>query len=220
MPAAGGPDEGDRPTLADRLRRALLKPEDPARPSRPPSPARAASVEELEAAVRYADDKERLIGLLAAPVSAAIGVIVTSALISNDPTGSRHVAVGVYHELEIVLLVLALAMLTLALRRRRLLLGVVMALYGLTLFNMHYLGFGVPFLIAGSWYLVRAYRAQRELREATGDGRVGPAGPGTGRGPTWRSARPRPSSRYTPPTPPRRGSPPRRSSTDRDKRAG
>lgn len=151
-----------------------------------------------------ADDRERGVGLLAAPVSGAITVVVTSALISNDPkSGARHVPPAVYHELEIALLVLSLGMVAFAMLRRRLLLGVVMALFGLALFNMHYWGFGIPYLIAGSWYLVRSYRMQREWREANGE--AGPPGgrPATGRsGPG--SARPDPSGRYTPPTAGRR----------------
>jgi hypothetical protein len=147
-----------------------------------------------------ADDRERGIGLLAAPVSGAIGVVVTSTLISNDPPASspHHVAVAVYHELLIALMVLALAMVVLAMLRRRLLLGVVMALFGLALFNMHYWGFGIPYLIAGSWYLVRSFRMQREWREANGEGGTPPGRRPTGRsGPP--SARPGASGRYTPP---------------------
>jgi hypothetical protein len=152
-----------------------------------------------------ADDKERAVGLLAAPVSGAITVLVTSALISNDPPAPRphHVPVAVYHELEIALLVLSLAMVVLALWRHRLLLGVVMALFGLALFNMHYWGFGIPYLIAGSWYLVRSYRMQREWREENGE--AGPRGGRPATGPSGpRSAKPGASGRYTPPTAGRR----------------
>lgn len=202
MRAGTSPEDEDRPTLGDRLRQAFLKPVDPA--SVPPAPA-PRSAAELEVVVRAADDKERAIGLLAAPVGAALAVLTTSALISNDPkSGRQHVPVAVYHELLIALMVLALAMLAFSMMRKRLLLGVAMALFGLALFNMHYWGFGVPFLIAGSWYLVRAYRLQREWREATGDlgGRPSssrsprPAGP--------RGARPGSSGRYTPPNASRR----------------
>lgn len=151
-----------------------------------------------------ADDRERAIGLLAAPISGAITVLVTSALISNDPkSGSRHVPVAVYHELEIALLVLSLAMVVLAMWRKRLLLGVVMALFGLALFNMHYWGFGIPYLIAGSWYLVRSYRMQREWREEHGE--VTPPGGGRAKGPSGPPGpRPGASGRYTPPTAGRR----------------
>ena len=57
------------------------------------------------------------------------------------------------------------------------------ALYGLAVFNLHWWGFGVPFVLVGAWYLVRAYRAQRALKEATGVGReAAPAVPGQHRG--------------------------------------
>ena len=49
------------------------------------APAEVSPLEELESQVRLANDKERLIGLLAAPVAAAIGIVVISTLIVNDP---------------------------------------------------------------------------------------------------------------------------------------
>ena len=166
------PDRVD-PTLADRLRRAFLKPEKPGstqgrRPSKPPS------VAELEAGVRGADDKERLIGLLAAPVAAAIGFLVIGSQIVNDPparlaNGSLnrlHVNVAVYHDVLLVLLALSVAMMTLALLRKRLFLGVATALYGLAMVNLRWWGFGLPFLMVGSWLIVRSYRLQRDLRDA------------------------------------------------------
>ena len=65
-----------------------------------------------------------------------------------------------------------------------------MALYGLSIFNLHYWGFGIPFLLFGSWYLVRAYRLQQKLQARPSESADG-AGPGRG-------VRPRPSKRYTP----------------------
>ena len=182
--------------------------------------------EELAAAVRTADDKERLIGLLAAPLAAGIGLVVISALIANDPpqrlksgrVNPAYVSVGLYHEVLIVLLALALGMLVAALLRKRLFMGLTMALYGLAVFNLHYWGFGIPFLIAGAWYLVRSYRLQRALREATGDAPRRPAS-GGGRAAPGGSG-PRANKRYTPPRPPRRPSRPQRGESDRDKRAG
>jgi hypothetical protein len=41
-----------------------------------------------------------------------------------------------------------------------------MALYGLSIFNLHFWGFGIPFILAGAWLLVRAYRFQQKLKEA------------------------------------------------------
>lgn len=169
--------------LAERLRALLLQPSKPAPSPRGRRPPRPPSAPELAVRVRVADDKERLIGLLGAPFAAAIGFLVIGALLANDPpallaTGrpdKLHVAGSLYHELLGVLLLLAVLMLAMAMLRNRLFLGIVMALYGLAVFNLHYWGFGIPFLLAGSWLLVRAYRLQRDLRSsaATGHRRPG-----------------------------------------------
>jgi hypothetical protein len=168
----------------------------------------ARSIEELEASARSADDKERLVGLLGAPFAAAIGLLIIDALITNDPpallkngqVNRLHVSTSLYHELLIVLVVLSVAILVTAFFRKRLYLGIAMASYGLAVFNLHYWGFGIPYLLAGSWYLVRAYRIQRDLREATGDVRGGARGT---TGPPLSSGR-RLLSRYTRPVGPRR----------------
>jgi|SRR5580658_6628724 hypothetical protein len=234
MPAAPDPDpDGGAPRLSlrqraftprtrdrekapigDRLRGALLRPVDPdAAPTGGPA-GEHLSVEQLEAAVRSANDKERLVGLLAAPFAAAIGILVISALIVNDPPArlkdgqadTLHVNVSLYHDLAGVLIALSILMLATAMLRKRLYLAIVMALYGLAVFNLHYWGFGVPFIMGGAWLMVRAYRLQRDLREATGDmpARSGPGrrGGGGGRG----SSRPQPNKRYTPPSAPARRS--------------
>ena len=58
----------------------------------------------------------------------------------------------------------------------------VMALYGLAVFNLHYWGFGVPFILAGAWLLVRAYRLQRDLQrgQRATDRRPAPGRDGAG----------------------------------------
>jgi len=89
---------------------------------------------------------------------------------------------------------LALIALACAWFRKRLFLGIVLALYGLSVFNLHYWGFGVPFLLIGSWYLVRAYRIQQKLKLAQGDD--GPGGSAGSAGPARRAS---PNKRYTPP---------------------
>jgi hypothetical protein len=102
---------------------------------------------------------------------------VISALIANDPSAllkngqvnRLHVSLSLYHDLGGVLLGLSVLMLVVAMLRKRLYLGIVMALYGLAVFNLHYWGFGVPFIMGGAWLLVRAYRLQRDLNEATGE---------------------------------------------------
>lgn len=192
-----GGDVPIRPSLSERLRNAIVKPADPDAVTTTEAPR---SVEELQAAIRWADDKERLVGLFAAPVAAAVGFLVITALIDNDPRlpSPRHVNVSIYHDLTLVLLGMSLLMLVLALMRKRLFLGIVLALFGLGIFNLHYWGFGIPFLLFGAWFLVRAYRLQQSLKLALGDGP---------RGTTRSGSSPPSSKRYTPPTSRRR--PPR-----------
>ena len=80
------------------------------------------------------------------------------------------------------------------LRRNLWSLGVACALYGLSIFNLHYWGFGVPFLLIGSWYLVRAYRLGQRLKRAKEvDSPSGSTGP---------ARRAPPNKRYTPPVAP------------------
>ncbi|MFZ0170834.1 MAG: hypothetical protein WAL04_04035 [Acidimicrobiales bacterium] len=202
-PPSAKPDEDpdeDRQPLGIRLRRAIMKPVESDAVPNAAVAHEAPAVEQLEAAVRSANDKERLIGLLAAPLAAAIGFLVISALIVNDPAtllksgqiNKLHVAVSVYYELGGVLLALSVLILATAMLRKRLLLGIVMALYGLAVFNLHYWGFGIPFIMGGAWLLVRSYRLQRDLREATAGGALGGA---TSRTSVTRAA----NKRYTPP---------------------
>jgi hypothetical protein len=199
-PGTSGADDDAVPPLRQRLSRLMFKPTDPA-DTTPAPVAPKPSLEELEDAQRYANDKERMIGLLCAPIGALIGFLVIHADIANDPaqylkggaTNPKYTPVSTYHELLIVLLVFCLGMLVAAWFRKRLFLGMLTALYGLAIFNLHWWGFGVPFVLVGAWYLVRAYRAQRDVREATGGtsraGSTGAAGPA-----------PTPSKRYTPPS--------------------
>jgi hypothetical protein len=209
----------DRPSLGERLRSLVLKPVDPGASSGE-ALKRPRSIEEFQAEVRSANDKERLMGLVAAPVAAAIGILVISTLIVNDPPArlkngqidTLHVSLSLYHDLGGVILALSILMLVTAMWRKRLYLGIVTALYGLAIFNLHYWGFGVPFILLSAWLLVRAYRLQRDLREATVGNLSGSERQGGG-SPTQRST-PRPNRRYTPPS-----SSPKRSATPRtDKR--
>ena len=168
-PSTRGGDE--RLGLRAKLSSLVLEPPEPARRDR--SHAKGRSIEELESAARFADDRERLVGLLAAPVAAAIGLLVYGALAAGDPhafskdglADPKHVPLSLYADLLGVLLALAVAMLAAAWLRRRLFLGCAMALYGLAVFNLHYWGFGVPYVLFGAWLIVRAYRAQRDVRE-------------------------------------------------------
>lgn len=184
----GGSGSGPRGTFS----RWLLKPADPSAPSRRSPKDR--SVAELQHEYRYADDRERLVGLMAAPVGAALALLVVNVQLAHDPAvGLKgHVSVALYHELLVLLVVLSLGMLVAAWFRKRTILGVSAALYGLAVFNLHYWGFGVPFVMVGAWVLVRSFRAQRDLREATA---AVPAGSG------------RPDGRYTPRSASRRRKP-------------
>jgi hypothetical protein len=178
------PDD-DRPSVGQRLTGAMLKADSGAAPKPEPT-----TVDELEDAVKRADDKERLIGLIAAPLAALIGLLITSSLATNATKGTDHTA---YSVLGIVLLALALVMLAAAWWRKRLYLGIVMALYGISVFNLRFWGFGVPYVLVGAWYLVRAYRLNQKLKLA----REGAPSSGGARG-----SNPRATKRYTPPTPP------------------
>ncbi|MGH9046518.1 MAG: hypothetical protein ACRDVW_04305 [Acidimicrobiales bacterium] len=185
-------------SVSERFQTAVLKPADPnAKPA--PEP-RIQSIDELREAERYADDRERFLGLVAAPLAAAIGFLIANYLIEHDPAAHlknglanpAHGNVTTYHSLEFVLLGLAIAMLASAWYRKRLFLGMTMTLYGLGVFNLHYWGFGVPFLLGGAWILVHAYRAHQAVREASGEGRFRG-------GAASRYSRPKANKRYTPP---------------------
>jgi hypothetical protein len=219
--------DGGKAPLGSRLRDAMVRPVEPDAAKKAKAADQPMTIEELEDAVAFANDKERLTGLLLAPVAAAIGLLVIDDLISHDPAALKkngrintlHVSVSLYHELELVLLALAVAMLLTAYFRKRLYLGIVMALYGLAVFNLHYWGFGVPYILAGAWLLVRAYRFQRDLREATGTGPGRAGAPGRpGRGGGSGSGGRAPNKRYTPPRPPTKKRPPAK--PDGEKRAG
>ncbi len=178
-------DVPPKPSMWQRLRGAVLK---PAGPDQDPDSSTTVkvdgvvptTVDELEEAVSRADDKERLIGLVLAPVAAAIGLVITGSLIANDPksplangqVNKLHVNPSLYLELGGLTLALALLMLVMSWLRKRLYLGIVMALYGLSIFNLHFWGFGLPFIMVGAWLLVRAYRLQTNLKQArlTGGG--------------------------------------------------
>jgi hypothetical protein len=197
--SAGG--EEPRPSPLERLRRSIVKPVEGGGASS--TSANELTVDELEAAIKTADDKERAIGFVAAPLGAAVAFIVITDLINHDPrqflangtANSSYTSVSLYHELFFVLLGMSVLMLVTSFLRKRLFMGIVMALYGLAIFNMHYWEFGIPFVLAGAWYLVRAYRLGQNLKLANGG--VGPRRGGTARS---SGSGPRSSKRYTPPT--------------------
>jgi len=174
----------DKPTISERFTRAVIK-ADSTDPKIDEGPK---TVEEIEASIARADDKERMIGLFGAPIAGAIGLVVMQSLVATNAKSYSSVSLT----LTITLLGLAAVMLAAAWFRKRLYLGLAMALYGLSIFNLHFWGFGVPYLLFGSWYLVRAYRLQQKLKLAK-EGSPG------GSGSSPRQAQP--NKRFTPPVP-------------------
>jgi hypothetical protein len=179
-----------------RFQTAVVKPDDLVSPKRKATEPEQ-SVEELEAAIARADDKERNIGLIAAPIGAVIALLISSNLISHAK--SLDQSTSVYQTLTFVLLGMAVLILAMAWFRKRLFLGIVLAMFGLGIFNLRFWGFGIPFLLAGAWLLVRAYRLQKKLRLA-GGGSGSAYGTPKSRLPSAGGVLPRPNKRYTPPT--------------------
>jgi hypothetical protein len=210
MPSAP-PDDNDgqgsaRPGVWQRMTLAIsgamMRPAAGGDDSETSAPAEGpTTIPEIEEAIRRADDKERLVGLLAAPIAAAIGLIVTSAQIAHDPAATLangqlnrlHTNPSTYVEFGLIAMALALGMLGAAWFRKRLIMGITAALYGLSIFNLHWWGFGLPFIMIGAWYLVRAYRLQNKLKMAKASDE-----------PDYRSplSPPPPNKRYTPPSAP------------------
>jgi hypothetical protein len=191
-----GSDPPRKPSLWLRFQNAIVKPDDPDSPKRRASEPEQ-SREELEAAVARADDKERNIGFIAAPIGAIVGLLITANLINHAKSLGQ--STSVYQTLTFVLLGMAVLMLVTAWLRKRLFLGIVLAMFGLGIFNLRFWGFGIPFLMAGAWLLVRAYRLQKKLRLA-GGGSKSTYGPPNSRLPSEGGVLPRPNKRYTPPT--------------------
>jgi hypothetical protein len=175
----------DKPTLSERFTRLILK-ADGTEPKEDTGPV---TVDEIEESIARADDKERLIGLMAAPIAAAIGLVTVQTLVAHN--ASAYVSEGTI--LVVLVFALALAMLAASWFRKRLYIGITMALYGLSLVNLKFWGFGVPYMLFGSWYLVRAYRLQQKLKLAQADGTT------TRRTDGSPARRVQPNKRFTPP---------------------
>jgi hypothetical protein len=174
-------DDAPRMTRWQRFKYTFVQPDDS---DDAKAVADDRTVEELEAAIRSSDDKERAIGLVAAPIAAVIGILVGSSTIQNAK--NTHQSTAEFVDLTYVLLALAVLVLVTSMLRKRLFQGISLALFGLAIFNLRFWGFGIPFL-------------QQALKRAGGGGPSGapprPKGsPGSG------GARPRPNKRYTPPT--------------------
>jgi hypothetical protein len=195
-PVAGDPEGDDAPrmTVWQRLKYSMVRPDDDPEEKKDEV---IRPVEEIEADIARSNDKERAIGLVAAPIAAVIGIIIGGASISHARSIGQ--SPSEFETLTYVLMGLAVLILLTSWLRKRLFQGITLALFGLALFQLHYtyLGFAAPFLLAGAWYLVRAYRFQQELKraEAAGPQAPRPKGNATGAAP-----RPRRNKRYTPPS--------------------
>jgi hypothetical protein len=189
--ASPGGDGAPQLTRWQRLKYTIVQPDDDANGK---AQTDDRTVEELEETIARSDDKERAIGLVAAPLGAIVGILIGSSTI--DHARATHQSVAIYDELTYVILGMSVLILVTSLLRKRLFQGITMALFGLAVFNLRFWGFGVPFLLAGAWYLVRAYRLQQALKRAEA------AAPKPPRNGSRRAngARPRPNKRYTPPT--------------------
>jgi hypothetical protein len=192
-------DDGTPMTRWERLKYAMVKPDDSS-DARPATDERSA--EELQYAIRYADDRERAVGLIAGPISALISFIVIGSMISRNsqPTtaAKNFVPASTYHWVLLVFLALAAVILVSAWWRKRMAMAISLALYGVGLFQLGWLGFAVPFVLAGAWYLVRAFRLQQAFKKAEAEeGGTIRSTPRTSNGSKPRA---RANRRYTPPT--------------------
>jgi hypothetical protein len=196
-----------KPGLWLRFQNAIVKPDDPDGDAQAKADAATRPLAELEAESRSLTDKERAIGFVAAPFGALITFIIITVLINNDPAprfkngslNAAHVNVSLYHELFFVLLGMSVLILLTSFLRKRLFLGIVLGLFGLGIFNLHYWGFGIPFVLVGAWYLTRTYRLSQSIKVAGGDGSA--RGAYRPRGlPSAGGVLPPPNKRYTPPT--------------------
>jgi Ca2+/Na+ antiporter len=195
-PAADDTGADDAPHLTrwERLKYSMVRPDDDPK-ERPKLETRPRA--EVEAEIARSSDKERMIGLIAGPVAAIVGLLISGASINY--ARSHGQSTGVFEKLTWVLLALAILILLTSWLRKRLFQGITLALFGVAIFQLHYsyIGFALPFILFGAWFLIRSYRLQQELKRAEA------ADPGTLRSkasPTAAAPRPRRNKRYTPPS--------------------
>jgi hypothetical protein len=190
-----GGEGAPKMTLWERLKYSMVRPDDDPKEKQVQE---IRPVDEIQADIARSDDKERAIGLVAAPVAAFVGLIISNASVNYAKT--HNLSTSVYDKLTYVLLGLSVLILLTSWLRKRMFQGITLALYGLAIFQLHYtyFGFAAPFLLAGSWYLIRAWRLQQELKKAEA---AGPQAPRP-KGATTNAAAPRPrrNKRYTPPS--------------------
>ena len=188
---------------------------------RPPSAKRTGAsgmtAEQLAHTIKYLDDRERLIGIVMAPLGAVVGILSTVTALHSHTHVKGQLSHGALVTLGIASLVLSGLVLVAALTRRRSFLGFALVFLG-TSFGFPLL---LPFWFVGGWLIFRAYKWQKELTAlrggTTGRGGTGPAPRGQQDARTMAAARasarakkrepapkgPSASKRYTPPKPTR-----------------
>src|SRR5271163_412299 len=97
-----GGEAARKPSLWMRFQNAVVQPDELADTKAAKAAEEKLSVEELQGEIATMSDKERAIGLIAAPVAAALGLIVSSA--SIDYAKTHHQGITVYDELTYVML--------------------------------------------------------------------------------------------------------------------
>ncbi len=137
-------------TRWERLKYSMVRPDDDPKEKKA---LETRPVDEVEAEISRSNDKERVIGLIAAPVAAIVGLVISSA--SVNYAKSHDQSTGVYEKLTYVLLALAVLILLSSWLRKRLFQGITLALFGVAIFQLHYsyVGFAAPFILFGAWYL-------------------------------------------------------------------
>src|SRR5271168_4044032 len=115
-PVAGEPggDDAPRMTFFQRLKYSMVRPDDDPKEV---VKQEIRPVDEIEADIARSNDKERAIGLVAAPVAALIGLIISSASINYAKT--HGLSTSVYDKLTYVLLGLAIMVLITSWLRKR-----------------------------------------------------------------------------------------------------
>ena len=180
-------------TLWERLKYSMVRPDDDPKEE---EVEEIRPVEEIEADIARSNDKERAIGLVAAPVAALIGLIISSASINYAKTHDQ--SVSVYDKLTYVLLGLALLVLITSLVAQAPLPG-------------HHPGALWPGDLPAPLHLLRLRRplpvgrrlvSGAGLPSATGAqaGRGGRPRRAAAKGNTAAAPRPRRNKRYTPPS--------------------
>ena len=102
-----------------------------------------------------------------------------------------------------------------ALFRKRTYCGAATAFFGLAIFNLHYWGFGLPFIAGGAWLLSHSWRINQRLKLARRRGPATGVGPGRGdRGRRWPAVAQQ--AVYPPTAPKRTRDPSRATTTSRD----